>query len=61
MKMIGKSTQVCRVGNCRCANAHDSLGRKKERRLAKRREKALQKEKMKNPYHEYTTENWEDY
>lgn len=39
-RMIGKHTQVCRMGNCRCGNAHDSKGRKQERRLAKHREKA---------------------
>lgn len=38
-KMIGKSCQVCRMGTCRCANAQDSRGKRKERRLAKRREK----------------------
>ena len=26
--MVGKLTQRCRIGTCRCGNAHDSKGRK---------------------------------
>ena len=37
-KMIGRKIPTCCMGD-RCCNAHDSLGRKIERRLAKRREK----------------------
>ncbi len=38
MRMIGRKVPTCCMGD-RCCNAHDSLGRKVERRLAKRREK----------------------
>ena len=41
MRMIGEYTQVCRIGRCRCGNAHDGKGRKQERRLAKRRERQM--------------------
>lgn len=39
LKMIGKFTQRCRMGTCRCGNAHDGKGRKQERRTAKRQER----------------------
>ena len=39
MKMIGRKSLLCRIGTCRCGNAHDSKGRTQERRLAKRRER----------------------
>jgi len=39
-KMPGRLVPVCRVGKrCRCGNAHDGVGRKKERRRAKRSER----------------------
>lgn len=39
-KMPGRLVTMCRFGKrCRCANAHDGIGRKKERRQAKRRER----------------------
>jgi predicted adenine nucleotide alpha hydrolase (AANH) superfamily ATPase len=42
--MIGRLKKTCRAnlhgqGYCGCSNAHDSKGRRKERRLVKRREK----------------------
>jgi hypothetical protein len=46
MRMIGKHTQVCRMGNCRCGNAADAKGRRQERRLAKHREKAALREEV---------------
>lgn len=45
-KMIGKFAQVCKMGNCRCSNEHNSKGKKKERRLAKRRERRNWKENL---------------
>jgi len=44
MRMLGKKTQVCRIGRCDCANAHDSRGKKYEKRLAKHRENAKLRE-----------------
>lgn len=39
-KMPGRLVPMCRVGKrCRCGNAHDGVGRKKERRRAKRSER----------------------
>lgn len=59
--MIGRKIPTCCMGD-RCSNAHDSKGRKMERRVAKRREKKKDVEPFKeNPYHEQTTERWEDY
>lgn len=40
MKMVGRKVPTCCMGD-RCCNAHDSIGRKKERRLAKRRERQM--------------------
>lgn len=49
MRMIGKSTQVCRMPRCRCCNAAptDKKGRAEERRLAKHKEKARWREQEK--------------
>lgn len=44
-KMVGKKITTCIMGD-RCSNAHDSKGKKKERRLAKRRERQNWKENL---------------